>query len=459
MDSTRAIIRLWRLCSSPAGEEFSEGADGSLPYEVLKTALERELRDKLDFLEGQSAEEVLRSYLQPDVSRHVGFLQFWRGMENILQACGAYRNLLGPAQSQALEGFRFLRNAMLEYSPGDKAQGRTVIQVSVLRYFIEKAGEKAEPEGVSYWRAQLELLPPDPTNVTGEEVASALLAWLEDLVGDEEEMEEDEEEEEEEEDVTDPEESANEGADWERRTRPTPEPPPETGSVLERRLTWLLGRSNARCPSPNKRQAAEWRDALEFQAALKRALEEMRRSGEEVTVARFHAFARAHIGDVRRRTRERSASPRLRGPQLPRGARTLASVLRDVYGRRLGAGFAAFAALRRARGASGRRRGGMARPPPSAPLDFDLFAELLRAQCTTAVLLEHNMKLALRAGGLASGLCSVARRPLREAFVQLAALPATKVTSASSLTRASPAAELRRSARSSPTVNGWVPRR
>merc|ERR1719221_1730198 len=99
--------------------------------------------------------------MSPDPSGVVGFLHFWRGMEEILQACGAHRTNLTSAQRHALEGFRFLRTCVLEMASKDVSQGRSVFSVRELRYFIERTTIVAGPEGANYWQQQAATLPAD----------------------------------------------------------------------------------------------------------------------------------------------------------------------------------------------------------------------------------------------------------------------------------------------------------
>lgn len=181
MDSTQAIIRLWRLCV-PSGAGPEAGGDGALPLDTLKAVLERELEDKLASLNGESVDDILWRYMSPDENGVVGFLQFWRGMEEILYTCRVHRQHLGVAQLHAINGFRYLRTCVLEMALGDASQERSVFRVSELRYFIRRATLVAGPQGAAFWERQAEELPEDSTMVTGEEVASALLSWLEDLV-------------------------------------------------------------------------------------------------------------------------------------------------------------------------------------------------------------------------------------------------------------------------------------
>lgn len=181
MDSTQAIIRLWRLCV-PTGAGPEAGGDGALPLETLKAVLVRELEDKLDYLDGESVDDILWRYMTPDENGIVGFLQFWRGMEEILCTCRVHRQNLSVAQLHAIIGFRYLRTCVLEMALGDASQERSVFRVSELRYFMRQTTIVAGPQGATFWERQAQELPEDSMLVTGEEVASALLSWLEDLV-------------------------------------------------------------------------------------------------------------------------------------------------------------------------------------------------------------------------------------------------------------------------------------
>ena len=65
-----------------------------------------------------------------------------------------------------------------------------------VRYFIDHTIELTGSKGQDFWRQRAKQLPEDPEMlVTGEEVASALLTWLEELVGEGPEDSEDSEEE------------------------------------------------------------------------------------------------------------------------------------------------------------------------------------------------------------------------------------------------------------------------
>ncbi|CAK9087478.1 unnamed protein product [Durusdinium trenchii] len=154
------------------------GGDGAIPVDVLKVVLERELEGHLGDFGQNSADEILQTYMQPDADGVVGFLQFWKGMEEILRARGTMRTYaLTPAQKEAIAGFRFLRTCLLDMAARQISQGRSSFSVRELRYFMDRTIELTGLEGQDFWRQRATQLPEDPEMlVTGEEVASALSA-------------------------------------------------------------------------------------------------------------------------------------------------------------------------------------------------------------------------------------------------------------------------------------------
>lgn len=518
MDSTQAIVRLWRFCV-PSGAGPEAGGDGALPLETLKTVLERELEDKLAYLNGASVDDILWRYMAPDENGVVGFLQFWRGMEEILYTCRVHRQNLSVAQLHAINGFRYLRTCVLEMALGDASQERSVFRVSELRYFIKRTTNVAGPHGATFWNRQAEELPEDSTLVTGEEVASALLSWLEDLVwnnadqgsgvppvtpstalpsttrasvdshGDESEEEGGAAHE------TDT--SSGSGRDGERprgygaaalggsgRTAQfeikdgagpwgaplqapqqqhplvwghcgvehramspqkqqgvSPYGPAPRRSVIDRRGsqrpslaesssgTWsereiatdrggrghtlfeaalvsLMDRFEKR-PPVHRAQAHMWRDAVEFQCELRRRLAE----SPALTFSGFHLFAKEQMSLTARRRRNRSPSPRMRTAIYGRWVPTLMPVLRKIVAKRLACGFQALVQRRRSC-----RQGGPF--PPSAGADDSgstILQRLLKDQARTAVILERNVKISSRAGGLAFCLARLLRAALHGA--------------------------------------------
>eukprot|EP00930_Biecheleria_cincta_P051252 TRINITY_DN36409_c0_g1_i1.p1 TRINITY_DN36409_c0_g1~~TRINITY_DN36409_c0_g1_i1.p1 ORF type:complete len:512 (-),score=94.70 TRINITY_DN36409_c0_g1_i1:31-1542(-) len=450
MDSTRAIIRLWHLCiPSDCGPQ--EGGDGAIPLQTLKAVLERELEGHLGAFGGKSVDEILTTYMHPDSDGVVGFLQFWRGMEQILQARGSMQSHLTTAQQQAIDGFRFLRTCVLDMGSQQVSQGRSAFSVRELRWFIHRTMSFTGPEGEPFWRRQAAQLPADNVWVTGEEVDSALLAWLEELVDEDRDDEEEEEEDVEDEDCL---EEASTALPTPTPTPTLPPPParaPGSGGnqllsssgllppsrrrlpattcsqpsmqSLEAGLTALLRRTEPRPAEPTKEMLAEWRECVEFQVTLSRWLGgAAKEHGEKLAFSDFHRFVRdqVNVASARRRRSAAAASPRP-GAASPRqpdklAARTAAvqvigAVCHSSSSRRLAE---AFGTLRR-------RPGLRSCKGPRKDLDEPntIMRELLKSQCQTAVVLETRVKLAGRAGGLAFCLARLQRVALRSAWVEL----------------------------------------
>ncbi|CAE7560280.1 Ube3c [Symbiodinium natans] len=359
-DSTCAIIALWRLCV-PVGLGPQVGGDGAIPVDVLKVVLERELLGHLDDFGQSSVDEILQTYMQPDSEGVVGFLQFWKGMEEILRARGTLRSTLTRAQEEAIIGFRFLRTCLLDMAARQVSQGRSSFSVKELRYFIGRTTALTGAEGEAFWRRQARQLPEDPEMlVTGEEVASAMLTWLEQLVDEglsgEGEDDEDSGDEEEEPEVgiervalpPPPSLSPSPSADRLAPDRPlaiaAPTGPPPKRQVQARLsrpslsfqsgLTALLDKGEAWPSQATKETAAEWREVIAFQVSIKRWLLEMKH--EEVDLVKFHQFARTYFSKGSRPSGR--SSPRNHEPRLSRAALALKAVLQNVSSKRLAEG-------------------------------------------------------------------------------------------------------------------------
>jgi len=492
MDSTRAIIRLWRLCApTTVGPEV--GGDGALPVDVLRSALEPELQARASALACRSVDEIFMQFLQPDAAGVLGFLQFWRGMEDILMRCGTHRVGISPANADAVEGFRYLRTCVLEMSSRDDSlQARTVFSVSELRYFIERTTEVARgPEGKQYWRERIAHLPVGDVFVTGEEVASALLSWLEELVCEDilEDADDDELEDSADEGTMIPQARATTQSqslasataaavgvastgvrDGLVLNLPPPPaspkgPPPRrsvlggrspheamehaspgqpllrtsgasgggrgvgsrqsvgtdcnwsdvspggvhrVASALECGLIKLLQNSDRRPPTLTKAEAADWRDAMEFKTELRRHILDQQPVEKEFTFEDFHTFSVEYASSAS--ARRASISPRGVSPRQRAAARSGAMVMRIVleslHRRRLAEGLGAWLEAWR-------------RVPRSSPASsgFDILRSLLASQCKIAVSLEHRLKIAGRAGGLADFLMRLVRRQLRDPLI------------------------------------------
>lgn len=453
MDSTRAIIRLWQLCiPNDCGPQ--EGGDGAIPVQTLKAVLERELEGHLGAFGGRSVDEILSTYMHPDSDGVVGFLQFWRGMEQILQARGSMQSHMTTAQQQAIDGFRFLRTCVLDMGSQQVSQGRSAFSVRELRYFIHRTMSFTGPEGEPFWRRQADQLPEDNVWVTGEEVDSALLAWLEELVDEDRDDEEVEEEEDFEDEVCLEETStavptptlaipplrapgarggnqllSSSGAfnPPARRRLPGASGSQPRVQSLEAGLSALLRPTVRRPAEPTKDMLADWRECLEFQTTLQKWLDgAAKEHGDKLSFSDFHRFVRYQVGiAAARRRRSAAASPRP-GAASPRQADNFAAraaalqVIREVFqsasSRRLAESF---------RDLHRRLVQQPCRGPRKQPNTMDaeqpntIMHDLLKSQCQSAVVLETRVKLAGRAGGLAFCLARLQRAALRSAWVEL----------------------------------------
>mmetsp|Transcript_51238 Transcript_51238/g.120090 ORF Transcript_51238/g.120090 Transcript_51238/m.120090 type:complete len:582 (-) Transcript_51238:19-1764(-) len=498
MDLTAAIIRLWRLCV-PAGAGPEAGGDGAVHVEVFRDVLERELMDKVEALSCSSVDDILERYLQPDQAGTVGFLEFWRGMEQILQACDVPGIHSAGAKRQVLDAFRFLRTCILNLAPEDSTGDRAEFTVSELRFFIIKAQGVGGPDGhhaQRFWDFPLSNLPNDDECVTGEEVASAVLTWLEMLMelseypdgtlqspftlpmANQALLQEQ---------VTDLDDSADEGTNLEpdvypavttsERVQPEPPrgPPPKRSvagtrtsvasvaspgstvnssvlsdaaarqqqlhqqqqpqqqrlpatrwqpqspnssrqlSELEQGLVTMLQRPSTRPAELTKALAAEWRETIEFEVALRHCLSaKARTSMRPLLFADFFDFCTRHVRSAARRV-SRGASPK---PAVKTalatystGVRALFAVLNSLLQKQRAAGFSALVRSRRMTTTRNIDATG------AESHDFDIMRELYGSQAAAQVELEHRLALTGQAGGLAWCLSRLHRgRALREPF-------------------------------------------
>jgi len=264
--------------------------------------------------------------------------------------------------------------------------------------------------------------------VTGEEVASALLTWLEQLVnsddGDDEYDDspevgtlprsscsrpsafsgplspatsmEDDLDMEEEESLDDGCSSSHQGL--RRHDVYAPE-------IFQLGLLELLSRVDNHPGSPTKQGAAEWRDMVAFNVALKRAVAEANGKGEAFDLPSFRRLASDHYSANPRRKHQKSV-PTV-PPERVYWAKHLvmANLLQDITRSSVAESFSTW--LRESRASR-------------AKLDGEgvIMRELLKSQCETALALENRVKLASRAGGLASCIARLQRSRLRSFCVQ-----------------------------------------
>eukprot|EP00928_Gymnodinium_smaydae_P022022 TRINITY_DN18628_c0_g1_i1.p1 TRINITY_DN18628_c0_g1~~TRINITY_DN18628_c0_g1_i1.p1 ORF type:complete len:646 (-),score=94.66 TRINITY_DN18628_c0_g1_i1:15-1709(-) len=114
-------------------------------------------------------------------------------MEGILQACGAFHggglDIATERKVESLRGFRDTVLDTLRFDPGfdELDAGSGTLLVLDLRRLCERLRSDAKltkaEEVAEYWEERLAGLPPKEEDcVTGDEIGSALLAWLEDLL-------------------------------------------------------------------------------------------------------------------------------------------------------------------------------------------------------------------------------------------------------------------------------------
>lgn len=198
MNSAVSLLRLWNMCVRSQGD----GVDNVVQWGTLRITLEG-IGCRARNLSCNSVDDILRRHFGTSgINRdHVTFTQYWYGMEEILQACGAFHNggvdtdtehkvcslrsfrdaVLGDLQAAEIR--RESHSALLadgEEEEFDDAGGALLV-IDLRRHF-ERLRWGARPAVAAYWEERLQGLPGDEESVTGDEIASALLAWLEELL-------------------------------------------------------------------------------------------------------------------------------------------------------------------------------------------------------------------------------------------------------------------------------------
>mmetsp|Transcript_16989 Transcript_16989/g.30323 ORF Transcript_16989/g.30323 Transcript_16989/m.30323 type:complete len:481 (+) Transcript_16989:2-1444(+) len=116
----------------------------------------------------------------------VSFTRYWKGMEAILHACGVFHDgdLDSPTELK-VQSLRAFRDSVLELGEPDV----DVYSLAELRQLYERLRDEAAASSTqvhSYWEEKLGMLPSDEDHedVTADEIANALLTWIEDLLKD-----------------------------------------------------------------------------------------------------------------------------------------------------------------------------------------------------------------------------------------------------------------------------------
>lgn len=147
---------------------------------------------RCDALRNSNTDEVLQRHFRPSGStgtpEYVNFIVFWQGMETILKAAGVFNSGgLEVVTSQTVTSLRQFRDAVLQEMPQRAAGLDADYSVRQLRSLCERLHRAATIQGfqasvAEYWTEKLQELPPDGEMVSSDEIAVALLQWLEALL-------------------------------------------------------------------------------------------------------------------------------------------------------------------------------------------------------------------------------------------------------------------------------------
>ncbi|CAK9093211.1 unnamed protein product [Durusdinium trenchii] len=180
-NSTEALLQLWHMCVK------SQGAlESVLQWETLRKVMaglpmarQEAMRSGVD----SGVDQILQRHF--GAARHeqhdVNFTLFWRGMEAILQSAGVFNNTgFEDEILQVIASLRHFRDLLPQLGP--RGSGARVGQ---LRQLYGRLQQAAQTEVVAeYWASKLLDLPEEnDTVVSADEIAFALLKWLEELLG------------------------------------------------------------------------------------------------------------------------------------------------------------------------------------------------------------------------------------------------------------------------------------
>jgi len=188
-NSTVSLVHLWHLCAESQGGD----ADGVLHWTTLRRALDGLPITRCEALNCASIDDILRRHFGWDHrgSEHVNFARYWRGMEAMLQTCGAFHSGgLDDQIQRKVSSLRAFRDLLLDELPGTAfgyaaSKAHSVMDIRRLFDRLRAAAARGGAGPVAaYWDCRLQQLPPDDETVTGDEVASAIIMWLEELLED-----------------------------------------------------------------------------------------------------------------------------------------------------------------------------------------------------------------------------------------------------------------------------------
>eukprot|EP00435_Cladocopium_sp_Y103_P055715 s265_g18.t1 len=180
-NSTEALLQLWHMCVKSQGNDVDAESEGPvLQWETLRKVMAGLPMARQDALRSTGVDEILQRHFGAarHRQRYVNFTLFWRGMEAILQSAGVFNNSgFSEEILQVIASLRHFRDLLLEL---DAATTR----VAELRRLYGRLQQMATSAVVAnYWTLKLQDLPQDAQTVSADEIAFALLKWLEELLG------------------------------------------------------------------------------------------------------------------------------------------------------------------------------------------------------------------------------------------------------------------------------------
>lgn len=183
MNSTVSVLKLWHYCI-----DSQEHPADRLHGGTLRRALEG-LGDRIQSLECSSVDEILWRHFGCGRGSHVSFTRYWRGMETILHACNSFNSHGVDAGIDAkVASLRAFRDSVLDELPVQSrldASGHNGARVEIYQVVdLKLLYQRLRYSVPDYWEDRLASLSEDDQTVTGDEIAVALLSWLEELLQD-----------------------------------------------------------------------------------------------------------------------------------------------------------------------------------------------------------------------------------------------------------------------------------
>lgn len=178
-----SVLQLWQLCTSPArGVSDDHGLGAFVSWHTLRHLLASS-GPRLEVLQCDSMEDLLRQHFGVRHGGHVSFLHYWRGMEAILQACGSFRSGGGvdAVTERQIDGLRRFREQLLQ----DVLLDRPPYTCSVvdLQSLCDSIALSHDAHVRDYWELKSRDLAQGETKTLGD-IASTLVLWLQELLGD-----------------------------------------------------------------------------------------------------------------------------------------------------------------------------------------------------------------------------------------------------------------------------------